>query len=206
MICVLYVRTCDGWSNAQTKLKKKRKKNGVKCTKYKHYRAISQFKKKNAAKKIKHKKKDNPPIEFGPSLPTNYKCLDTCVFYFNIDGSFNDSSNIYLVVFANDYIDAGKPNNAFLILKNNEWIEEFPNKNQLIFPKQNCKFIQFGCDFMVRNLFIFQCVFVKITCENAKMRKCKNKMKNKQRKPKQTKKQNNKIKRTKSGMKRRIKL
>ena len=98
------------------------------------------------------------------SLRDIYGCMNTGVFYFNIEGSFDDASNIYLVVFANDWENR---KNTFLILKNNEWINEFPSKNKLIFPKHYCTFIDFACDFMVICLFIFQCVSVKIH-ENGK--------------------------------------
>ena len=77
--------------------------------------AINKIKKENT-------KKDNPPIKFGPSLPNNYEFINTCVFYFNIEGSFNDPSNIYLVAFVND--NTGK-RNTFLILKNNQWFVYF---------------------------------------------------------------------------------
>ena len=53
----------------------------------------------------------------------NYKCEYTCVFYFNINGSVNDTSNIYLFLFANH---TTKNKNTFFILKNNEGIDEFP--------------------------------------------------------------------------------
>ena len=85
-------------------------------------------------------------MEFGPSLPTNYVCRFTCIFYFNIEGSFNDCSNIHLMLFVNDY---SKKENTFLIFKNNAWINQFPNKHKLIFPKYDCAFMSFGCDFMV---------------------------------------------------------
>ena len=79
-------------------------------------------------------------------MPNNYECYFTCTFYFNIEGSFNDASNIYLMVFVND---STNQKNTFLILKNNEWIDQFPNKNKLMFPKHECVFSDFGCDFMV---------------------------------------------------------
>ena len=143
--------------------------------------------------KIKHKKKGHPSIKFGTVLPNNYKSENTCLFYFNIKGSFNDPSNIYLTVFVNDY---NNTKNTFLILKNNQWIEEFPNKNKLIFPKNNITFDRFGWDFMVIYLFfnVFLCKINMRKCENAKI-KTKRKNKNKKLKIKQ-----------KSIMKRTIKL
>ena len=77
-------------------------------------------------------------MEFGSSLPKNYECQRTRMFYFNINGSFNDTTNIYLFVFVNDLKNR---KNTFLILKNNEWIDEFPNKNKLMFPIYDCPIV-----------------------------------------------------------------
>ena len=109
---------------------------------------VAKLRNKSQNKNIK--KKEYARIEFGQSLPKTYKCEHTCLFYFNITGSFNDPSNIYLVVFVNDVI---KNRNTFLILENNEWKQEFANKDKLIFPKHSCIFNKFGCDFMVIYLF-----------------------------------------------------
>ena len=100
--------------------------------------------------------------------------MNTCVFYFNIKGSFNDPSNIYLIVFVNDKTEN---RNTFLILKNNEWIDEFPNKNKLMFPKNDCLFYRFGCDFMVIYLFFNVFLCKKVTCENAKIKRKHNQQK-----------------------------
>ena len=117
---------------------------------------------RNNFKKKKHKKKGHPSIELGPSLPKKYECKNTCVFYFNINGSFNDTSNIYLMVFTNNWRGS-----IFYILKNNEWVEEFPNKTKLIFLKHDCGFNCFGCDFMVC-LVLLICVCVCVYKNNTK--------------------------------------
>ena len=90
----------------------------------------------------------------GASLPWQnyrYQCYETCMYYFNINGSFNDKSQIYLVVFVNDYIHQ---TNINVILKNNKWIENFNNHGKLEFP-QTAIINEFGCDFMVCNVIYF---------------------------------------------------
>ena len=92
----------------------------------------------------------------GPKLPYDTTAPD-CAFYFNIDGSFSDTSNIYLMVFVK---------NTFFILKNKKWIDEFPNKNKL---KMYATLTGFGCDFMVCSFFFFQSVCVEnIACKSYK--------------------------------------
>ena len=95
--------------------------------------------------------KGNPPIHFGPSiLPNRSLSVCMCLFYFNIKGSF-DVSNIYLVVFTYDWIH--NIHNCF-ILKNNQWIEQFPNKHKLMFPKYDTTLMQLKCAFLVNVVFL----------------------------------------------------
>ena len=114
-------------------------------------------------------KKEHPCLTLGPSVPSE-DYLPTCMYYFNINGNFNDKSQIYLVAFVKDIKNKTNKN---IILKNNEWIEHFNNHEKLRFPKLN-QFFNFGCDFMVCDcncfvflgkhaFFYFCCVFKKIT-------------------------------------------
>ena len=90
-------------------------------------------------------------MKLRPSLPNHYYCINTCVFYFNIEGS-NDPSHIYLMVFAH-----ANAANTVLILKNNQWFHKFPNNDRLKFPKRNCLTASFGSDFMVIFFYVFLC-------------------------------------------------